>query len=93
MVNVTLTMENGANGTTDPTAGDTVYLLNAVVTVTAIPDDINYALDYWTLDTVNVGSVNPYILTMADNYTLKAFFILRNPSHRRNKIRRSKRGR
>jgi hypothetical protein len=91
MVNKTLTVQNGANGTTTPTLGAHVYAAGTIVEVTALPTDVNYALDYWTVDTVNVGSVNPYNITMNADYTIKAFFTLRNEGARRNRSRRRNR--
>ena len=90
MVNKTLTVQNGDNGTTSPAAGAHVYAAGTVVVVESIPDTVDYGLDYWTVDTVNAGSANAYTITMDANYTLKAFFALRNPSSRRNRIRRNR---
>jgi hypothetical protein len=90
MVNYTLTIENGDNGTTDPDAGEHVYAAGSVVVVESIPDAVDYGLDYWTVDEETVGTANAYTITMDGDYTLKAFFTLRNPSSRRNRIRRNR---
>jgi hypothetical protein len=69
----TLTITTNTGGTTNPAPGSHKYLNGTVVSVTAIPDP-SYILHHWELDTVNVGSVNPYLVTMNQNHTLKAVF-------------------
>lgn len=44
-----------------------------MVQVTAIPNT-NYKFDYWELDGANVGSANPYMVSIDKNHTLKAVF-------------------
>lgn len=68
-----LTIQTTAGGTTSPVPGVYAYGYGTVVPVTAIPDP-GYNLDHWELDTVNVGTANPYSVTMNQNHTLKAFF-------------------
>ena len=68
-----LTIATTTGGTTNPAPGTYTYTANSTVQVTAIPD-ANYLFDHWELDNVNVGSANPYIVTMDKNHTLKAFF-------------------
>jgi parallel beta-helix repeat protein len=68
-----LTITTTVGGTTDPAPGTYSYTANSSVQVTAIPD-AGYSFDYWELDSVNVGSANPYALLMDKNHTLKAFF-------------------
>jgi len=60
-------------GITDPAPGTYSYTANSPVQVTAIPET-NYLFEYWELDDVNVGSANPYTVTMDKNRTLKAVF-------------------
>jgi parallel beta-helix repeat protein len=60
-------------GTTNPTSGAYSYSADSSVQVTAIPN-ANYLFDYWELDSVNVGSANPYSVLMDRNQTLKAVF-------------------
>jgi hypothetical protein len=69
-LNITTT----AGGTTSPAPGTHIYVNGTLVSVTAIPNT-NYQLDHWELDTVNVGSANPYQVTMNQNHTLKAVFV------------------
>jgi len=44
-----------------------------VVEVDAIPDS-GYMLDHWELDTVDVGSADPYSVTMNQDHALTAVF-------------------
>jgi parallel beta-helix repeat protein len=69
--NLTITATIG--GTTNPSPGMYTYTANSSAQVTAIPD-ANYIFDHWELDTVNVGSANPYTVLMDNNHTLKALF-------------------
>jgi parallel beta-helix repeat protein len=66
-------------GTTTPAPGTYTYTANASVQVTAIPNT-NYLFDHWELDTVNVGSANPYTVLMNKNHTLKAIFSHARPA-------------
>jgi len=69
-----LTITATAGGRTDPVPGTYSYTANSSVQVTAIPD-ANYLFDYWELDSINVGSANPYAVLMDKNHTLKAVFL------------------
>jgi hypothetical protein len=51
---------------------------NSSAQVTAIPN-ADYTFDHWELDTVNVGSANPYTVLMDNNHTLKAVFTYSPP--------------
>jgi len=73
-----LTITTTVGGTTNPAPGTYSYTANSTVQVTAIPE-VNYLFDYWELDSVNVGSVNPYTVLMDKNHTLKAVFSLIPP--------------
>jgi hypothetical protein len=68
-----LTVQTTPGGTTNPAPGTYPYPYNTTVPVQAIPNP-GYAFDHWELDTVNVGSANPYSVTMDQNHTIKAFF-------------------
>jgi parallel beta-helix repeat protein len=74
--NLTITATIG--GTTNPSPGMYTYTADSSVQVTAIPD-ANYLFDHWELDTVNVGSANPYTVLMENNHTLKAVFTYSPP--------------
>ena len=69
-----LTITTTAGGTTNPAPGTYSYTANAQVQVTAFLNTTAYLLDHWELDTVNVGSANPYTVLMDKDHTLKAFF-------------------
>jgi hypothetical protein len=73
VINYTLTIQTTTGGNTSPIPGSYVYASGSFVPVTATPN-VNYVLDYWELDGVNVGFANPYSVTMNQNHTLKAFF-------------------
>jgi len=70
-----LTITAMVGGTTNPAPGTHSHVANSTVQVTAIPA-ANYLFDYWELDSVNVGSANPYSVTMDKDHTLKAVFEL-----------------
>ncbi len=74
----TLTITTTVGGTTNPPPGTYTYTANASVQVTAIPN-ADYTFDHWELDTVNVGSANPYTVLMDNNHTLKAVFTYSPP--------------
>jgi parallel beta-helix repeat protein len=63
-----------AGGATNPTFGAYNYVNGSSIHVTAFPNT-NYNFDHWELDTVSVGSTNPYTILMNSNHTLKAVFI------------------
>jgi len=69
----TLTIETTAGGTTNPAPGEYQYPYGTVVSVQALPN-AGWMLDHWELDTINVGSTNPYPVTMDQNHTIKAVF-------------------
>jgi len=68
-----LTITATVGGTTNPSLGTYSYTTNSTVQVTAIPE-ADYLLDHWELDSINMGSANPYTVTMDENHTLKAVF-------------------
>jgi hypothetical protein len=69
----TLTVTASAGGTTNPAPGAYSHISGSLVPVSAIPD-VGYALDHWELDSVNVGSANPYEVTMDKDHSLRAVF-------------------
>jgi hypothetical protein len=71
---LTITTTPPGGGTTTPAPGQHLYGWNETATVTAIPNG-GYAFDHWVLDTIPVGSVNPYSVTMMSNHTLEAVFV------------------
>lgn len=73
MVNYTLTMQNSANCTSTPASGANVYAAGTAVTCTAIPTNVNYGLDYWTIGGTFYSRVNPIVVTMDTNYTVKCW--------------------
>jgi hypothetical protein len=68
-----LTITTTTGGTTNPISGTYTCVANSTVEVTAIPN-ATYILDHWELDNINVGSANPYTVSMNMNHTLKATF-------------------
>jgi hypothetical protein len=73
-----LAITTTVGGTTNPSPGTYSYTANSSVPVTAIPN-ADYAFDHWELDTINVGSTNPYTVLMDNNHTLKAVFTYSPP--------------
>jgi hypothetical protein len=73
LITYTLEIQTTAGGTTSPTPGTYTHNAGSTVQVTASPNT-NYVFDHWELDTVNVGSANPYSVLMDQNHTLKAVF-------------------
>jgi len=72
---LTVSVNSSTRGTTDTTYSPGIYSLpiNAIRSVTATPN-AGYYFDHWLLDGVNVGSSNPYIITMNKNHSLEAMF-------------------
>jgi parallel beta-helix repeat protein len=68
-----LTIIITVGGTTNPVSGTYSYTANSAFEVSAIPN-VNYLFDHWELDSLNVGSANPYTVLMNKNHTLKAVF-------------------
>jgi hypothetical protein len=73
IIRYALTITTTAGGTTDPEPRTYNYPAGLTVQVTALPN-ANYIFDHWELDNVDVGSANPYTVTMNKNHTLKAVF-------------------
>jgi hypothetical protein len=69
-----LTITTTAGGTTNPALSTYVYLNGTVVNVTATANG-GYDFDHWELDSVDVGTINPYHVLMNQNHTLNAVFV------------------
>lgn len=74
----TLTITTTAGGTTNPASGVHTYGWGEVANVLAIPSG-GYMFHHWELDTVPVGSTNPYSVTMDMDHTLHAVFMVYKP--------------
>jgi hypothetical protein len=74
----TLTVSSGGNGTTTPSGANT-YSYGSIVSVSAIADT-GYMLSNWTLDGADVGSANPYPVTMTSDHQLTANFVVIPPN-------------
>lgn len=61
------------SGTTDPAPGIYTYAEDTMVPVDALPAS-GLILDHWELDGGDVGSVDPYSVTMNADHALTAFF-------------------
>lgn len=70
-LNITTT----TGGSTNPVPGVHVYQTGTVVPVSAT-SSAGYVFDHWELDTVDVGTGNPYSVLMNQNHTLNAVFVL-----------------
>lgn len=68
-----LTVGAVGSGTTVPAPGVHTYYEGTCVDVTAIPD-AGWKLNHWKLDGANVGTANPYTVTMNSDHTLIANF-------------------
>ncbi|MGD2066468.1 MAG: hypothetical protein PVI43_04795, partial [Candidatus Bathyarchaeota archaeon] len=68
-----LTIGISGSGSTSPSVGVHNYIEDSQVAVTASADS-GYSFSHWTLDSTNVGSTNPYTVTMNNNHTLTAVF-------------------
>jgi len=68
-----LTIALTGSGSTDPIAGTYSYEEGSQVSLTATPAS-GWTLDHWQLDSVDVGSANPYTVTMDADHSLTAVF-------------------
>jgi hypothetical protein len=66
-----LTVGVSGSGNTSPSVGVHTYVDGTDVAVTASAGS-GWSFSYWLLDSVNVGSANPYTVTMDDDYSLTA---------------------
>ena len=67
-----LHIQLSGSGMTSP-SGDKLYNAGGSISVQASPNP-GWVLDYWLLDNNNVGSANPYIVTINSNHILIAVF-------------------
>jgi hypothetical protein len=72
-----LLVQVGGSGSTNAT-GTALYDSGTVVAVHATPGS-GWTLSHWLLNGTNVGSVNPYSVTMTENRNLTAVFTNANP--------------
>jgi hypothetical protein len=72
-VNYTLNITTTVGGATSPGAGNYVYPLGTVVTVTASPNT-GYHFDHWSLDGNTYGTANTIQVTMNSTHQLQAIF-------------------
>ncbi len=72
-----LTVTSGSGGVTNPSSSEW-YDSGTTVSVLAIPNT-HYLLDHWELDSANVGSSNPYNVTMNAAHTLHVVFVFSPP--------------
>ncbi len=70
-----LTISTTAGGSTSPISGSYVYNAGTSVSIPATAKS-GYFFDHWELDGVNIGSTNPYAVTMNANQALRALFTL-----------------
>ncbi|XHH09194.1 MAG: LamG-like jellyroll fold domain-containing protein [Candidatus Bathyarchaeia archaeon] len=73
-----LTVLTTGTGTTSIT-GTSQYPSGSNIVVQATPIEENWQFDHWLLNGTDVGSTNPYIVTMNGNYSLTAVFIEQSP--------------
>jgi len=74
-----LYVQFSGSGTTNAT-GNSVRDAGTLVAVLASANS-GYQLDHWVLDTMNVGSANPYVVMMSSNHDLTAVFTEIPSSH------------
>jgi hypothetical protein len=72
-----LTVTHTAGGSTDHPSQDW-HDAGSLVSVLAIPE-VDYALDHWEFDGVDVGAANPYVFNMNPPHTLHAVFVYSPP--------------
>jgi outer membrane protein assembly factor BamB/ABC-type transport system substrate-binding protein len=68
-----LTITATTGGATVPPPKTYSYSGGAIASIRAMPD-VGYGFDHWELDSVNVGSQNPLVITMNQNHVLHAVF-------------------
>ena len=73
-----LTIGIVGSGTTDPAPGSYTYDEGTEVKVEAIPD-LDWKLDHWELDGINVGTTDPTTVVMNKDHKLIAVFVKKPP--------------
>ena len=74
-IQYTLTVLSSSNGNTNPAAGAYQYNAGTQASIQATANS-GYIFANWLRNNINVGSANPYLLTMDANYELTAVFEL-----------------
>jgi hypothetical protein len=74
IIDYDLTVGVSGSGDTSPSIGVHTYEEDTAVAVTASAES-GWSFSHWLLDSVNVGSANPYTVTMDDDYSLTAMFV------------------
>jgi len=69
-----LSLTISGSGSTNPSAGSHTYDEGTNVQITATAES-GWDFDYWKLDDINVGSQNPYSVSMKTYHTLVAVFV------------------
>lgn len=68
-----VTITPGLGGSVSP-QGSAYYDVNDTISITATVDDPSTSLDYWTVNTINVGDDNPLQYTVTETADIIAFF-------------------
>jgi len=68
-----LTLTTTSGGITNPSSSGW-HDVGTIVSAAAIPDTY-YLFDHWALDSINIGSANPYDVTIDTAHTLHAVFV------------------
>ena len=68
-----LTISQSGAGSLSHISGTTKRLEKTSLAITAYPD-YGWTFKYWLVDSINIGSVNPYTISMNDNHDLIAIF-------------------
>jgi len=63
-----------SNGNTNPVPGTYEYVKNSGASVSAIANS-GYMLSYWLRNGSNIGSANPVLMSMTDNWELQPVFV------------------
>ena len=79
-----LTIAVDGNGNTNPTQGTYTYDEGSVISIEASADE-EWEFNYWLIDGVDVGSSNPFDISINSNQTLMAVFSEDNSSTETNK--------
>jgi hypothetical protein len=75
-----LVIDTVGTGTTNPGPGTYIHNEGITVSVDALPS-VGWTLSHWLLDSVNIGSTDPYMVTMDTDHSLTAIFIEAQGEH------------
>ena len=78
-IEYSLTIAVDGNGNTNPTQGMYNYNEGSMISIQALADE-EWTFNHWLIDGVEVGSSNPFEITMNSNQTLLAVFTENNSS-------------